>query len=517
MTDHNDAASVSAHEQSPESPSRRAFWRGRKIAAAVTASVATPTLAKADTIDVQIDDVMHVIQRLTMGVTPALYDEVSAIGVDAFIQQQLDPASIDDAETDAMLSQFASTDLSTTELRALMKRAPLRNEYNGAAVVRAVHSNRQLKEVMVDFWSNHFNVDTFKKTVARFKATEDRGIRQLALGNFSDLLMFSAKSPAMIEYLDNRRSRANKGSVPNENYARELMELHTLGVDGGYSEDDVSAVSYLLSGWTIIDDEFGFRSSWNRLGPLKDGGDIMGWAPYAAEGTVENGESFINFLAYHPSTARFVCWKLCRYFIRDDIEQSDPFVAQIAQVFSDNDTEIVPTLSAIFASDEFHQSKGLKVKRSNELLYSVLRASGATLDLTEASSFGNHMRAQLEKVDHGIFACEPPTGYPDDASIFINTNTLVSRWNIGFATASNTLSKYVEVDSSSWFDNPIDVKTLVEQLSSSLLIRQLDDSEKQALYDQLGKSPEDSVGTKDLKQVKLLAGLIFASTSFQIR
>ncbi|RVU85938.1 DUF1800 domain-containing protein [Leucothrix sargassi] len=517
MTDINDMARVSAHEQSPESPSRRAFWRGSSLAAAVTASVAAPTMAKAATTDTQIDDVLHVIQRLTMGATTALYDEVSSMGVDAFIEQQLDPASIDDSETDAMISQFKSAGLSTAEVMQSMKRAPIRNELNGKTVIRAVYSRRQLQEVMTDFWSNHFNVDTYKKNVATFKVEEDRGIRELALTNFHDLLMYSAKSPAMLEYLDNRRSRANRDRVPNENYARELMELHTLGVDGGYSEDDVSAVSYLLSGWSINGAEFAFRANWNRLGPLNDGADIMGWAPFSPEGSVENGESFITFLAYQAATAHFICWKLCRYFIRDDIEQSDPLVAQIAQVFSDNDTEMKPTLRAIFASDDFKASKGLKVKRSNELLYATLRASGASIDLSQSGRFGNHMRNRLEKMDHGIFACEPPTGYPDDASVFINTNTMVNRWNIGFAVAGNRLSKFVRVNTANWIDSPSDIRTLVEQLCASLLLRQLEDSEKQALYDQLGKAPEDVVKRRDLRQVKILAGLIFASASFQIR
>ena len=516
MTNSNDVALVSAHEQTPEIPSRRAFFSGKTIAAAVGATVAAPTIAKAS--ETQIDETRHVIQRLTMGATPELYAEVNAMGVDAFIEQQLDPESLDDAETDAMVSQFPCMQLTATELQDTKSRQVIRNELHGATIIRAVHSRRQLKEVMVDFWSNHFNVDTRKKTVAKFKVADDIGIRELALGNFSDLLMFSAKSPAMLEYLDNRRSRANRDGIPNENYARELMELHTLGVDGGYSEDDILAVAYLLTGWTVQQtNEFGFKDNWNRLGPLSDGGDIMGWIPLAPEGSIENGESFINFLAYQAATASYVCWKLCRYFIRDDIEQSDPLVAEIAQVFSDNDTAITPTLRAIFASDEFRQSTGLKVKRSNELLYSILRTTGAVSDLSAPTSFGNHLRGRLEKMAHGLFQCEPPTGYPDDASIFINTNTMVNRWNLGFGIAGNFATKYVQVDTDSWIDSPTDIQTLVEQLCSRLLVRQLEDSEKQALYDQLGKAPEALVTSRDLKQVKVLAGLIFASSSFQIR
>jgi len=505
-------------EQLPESLSRRAFFGGKSVAAAaVTAAISVPSLTQAAVPGSEIDDTLHIINRLTMGVTPALYVDVNAMGVDAFIEQQLDPSSIDDTETEAMVSQFARLDMSAAELQTIKKRAPIRQELHGATVIRAVHSNRQLQEVMVDFWSNHFNVDTHKKGTAFYKPADDKGIRELALGNFSDLLMFTAKSPAMLEYLDNRQSRANRNRIPNENYARELMELHTLGVDGGYSEDDVLAVSYVLSGWSIKEGEFRFNANANRLGPLNDGGDVMGWVPFVRERSVENGESLINFLAYQPATANFVCWKLCRYFVRDDIEQYHPLVAQVAEVFSQNDTEIVPTLSAIFASDEFRQSKGEKVKRSNELMYSILRATGAAINVEQPQRLGNHLRKHLLKMDQGLFECEPPTGYPVEASAYINTNAMVNRWNIGFGIAANRLSKYVRVNQMSWIDSPANVKELVEQLSQRLMSRQLEASEKQALYSQLGKAPEDVVKRRDIRQIKTLAGLIFASSSFQIR
>jgi uncharacterized protein (DUF1800 family) len=507
-----------ATEQRPESLSRRAFFGGKSVAAAaVGAAVSMPSLVQAAVPGSEIDDTLHTIQRLTMGVTPELYADVNAMGVDAFIEQQLNPSSIDDTKTDAMVGQFYNLGLSAVELKANKRRAPIRQELNGATTIRAVHSNRQLQEVMVDFWSNHFNVDTLKKGTAYFKPDNDKGIRALALGNFSDLLMFTAKSPAMLEYLDNRKSRANRNRIPNENYARELMELHTLGVDGGYTEDDVLAVSYVLSGWSITNGEFKFKANHNRLGPLNDGADVMGWVPFAPERSVENGESLINFLAFQPATANFVCWKLCRYFVRDDIQQYDPLVARVSQVFIDNDTEIVPTLRAIFSSDEFRQSKGEKVKRGNELMYSILRATGAKISLFKPKRVGNHFRKQLLKMDHALFECEPPTGYPVEASAYINTNAMVNRWNIGFGIAGNRISRYVRVDPMSWIDSPATIQALVEQLSERLMSRQLEESEKQALYSQLGKAPEAVIHRRDLRQIKTLAGLIFASSSFQIR
>jgi uncharacterized protein (DUF1800 family) len=321
----------------------------------------------------------------------------------------------------------------------------------------------------------------------------------------------------MLEYLDNRRSRANRNHIPNENYARELMELHTLGVDGGYTEEDVLAVSYLLSGWSIKAGDFRFNARANRLGPLANGGDVMGWVPFAPDGSIENGESFINFLAYQPATANFVCWKLCRYFVGDDIEPYHPLVARVAQVFSENDTEIVPTLRAIFASDEFRQSQGKKVKRGNELLFSMLRASGATFTLDNAQQFGTHIRRELSNLDHALFECEPPTGYAHVASAYINTNSMVNRWNLGFRLANGSLSKLIKVDNTHWINSPNTIGVLVDQLSFSLMGHELQPDEKQALYEHLGKASDEAVTHRELRQLKVLAGLVFASSSFQIR
>ncbi|WP_022950953.1 DUF1800 domain-containing protein [Leucothrix mucor] len=504
--------------QLPEMPSRRAFFGGKSTAAlAATSAVIAPVVSQAAVSESETDDLLHVISRLTMGVTPELQDEVSTIGVDAFIEQQLAPSLLDDSATDEMISLFPTVNMTSAELLVHKKRNIIRRDLNGATIVRAVKSKRQLQEVMVDFWSNHFNVDVVKKKTAMFKAEQDRGFRELALGNFSDLLMYSTKSPAMLEYLDNRTSRADRNRVPNENYARELMELHTLGVDGGYNEDDVIAVSYLLSGWSIQYDQFAFNASRNRLGPLADGGDVMGWVPFAAEGSIENGESFINFLAYQPATAQFICWKLCRHFISDDIAMTDSIVQRVAQVFMDNGTEIVPTLRAIFASDAFYQSKGQKVKRSNELLYSILRSANVTFDFDQIGRIGAVLHQKLTDMDHALFECEPPTGYPSAAAEYLNTNIMVNRWNFGFSCAANKLGQSIRVSSMSWVNNPETIESLLDQLAITLMGRKLDESSKQALYTHLGKGPESAVARRDLKQIKTLAGLIFSSPAYQIR
>jgi len=509
----------STQERQPKSSSRRHLLTKAIVAAPLIGGLLASSEASAAVPGKKgTNRHLHTIQRMTMGVTPALLKEVKTIGVDAFIEQQLNPQAIDDSVVESMLTNFNRIHQDTPTLIAENRRGLIQRELNGATTLRAVFSQRQLQEVMTDFWSNHFNVDTNKKKVAMFKVAEDRQFRQLALGKFSALLMASAKSPAMSEYLDNRRSRANRNRTPNENYARELLELHTVGVNGGYNEEDIVEAAHVFSGWSIDNSnyEFTFRADWNNLGTLATSGDILGWTPVAASGSVENGESLIDYLAHHRTTANYVCWKLCRHFIRDDIAMNAGIVKKTTRVFLANDTAMVPTLRTILRSGAFRNAKGQKMKRGNELLNAMLRATDATIDLSDAR-FGRDIRNQLAKHDHKLYECEPPTGYSDVATTFINTSTMVNRWNMGFLLVENKLSRRIHVDTSAWLHSPKRIKHLVAQLSVRLLGRQLQPQEKQALYNHLGKTAKAFVTADDTAQVIVLAGLIFASSSYQIR
>jgi uncharacterized protein (DUF1800 family) len=511
---------ISTQEQQPKSSSRRHLLAKAIVAIPIVSGLlATSTVSAAIPGKKGTSRYLHAIQRMTMGVTPALLIEVKAIGVDAFIEQQLNPQAIDDAVVESMLTNFTRIHQDTPTLMAENKKGLIQRELNGATTIRAVFSQRQLQEVMTDFWSNHFNVDTNKKRVAMFKVAEDQQFRQLALGKFSDLLMASAKSPAMSEYLDNRRSRATRNRTPNENYARELLELHTVGVDGGYNEEDIVEAAHVFSGWTVDNNsyDFSFKADWNDLGSLATGGDILGWTPTAASGSVENGESLIDYLAHLKTTANYVCWKLCRHFIRDDISITNKIVKKTVRVFLANDTAIVPTLRTLLGSGVFRKAKGKKMKRGNELLNAMLRATGATLDLSDTARIERDIRNQLAKHDHKLYECEPPTGYSDVASTFINTNAMVNRWNMGFLLVENKLSRQIQVDPSTWIDSPKKIKHLVKQLSLHLLGRQLQKPEKKALYNHLGKTEKALVTAEDTAQIAVLAGLIFASSSYQIR
>src|SRR5262245_47226879 len=210
-------------------------------------------------------DIVHLLNRITYGPRPCEVERVAALGWQAFLEQQLDPEQIDDTALDARLKQFPTLAMSSAELfesypqkgkpgpRAIIQ------ELEAASLLRAISSERQLFEIMVDFWSNHLNIFIGKNQAKWLKTADDREvIRVHALGKFRDLLLASAKSPAMLVYLDNaenirpgvRRGPQGQGGL-NENYAREVMELHTVGADGGYSQDEVTAVARALTGWTI--------------------------------------------------------------------------------------------------------------------------------------------------------------------------------------------------------------------------------------------------------------------------
>ncbi|HEX2387328.1 MAG TPA: DUF1800 domain-containing protein, partial [Candidatus Binatia bacterium] len=321
----------------------------------------------------------HFLSRISLGPTAAEIDRVKAQGIPAFLEEQLDPENISDSLVEEKLKSLSTLKLSGTELlelyppqqQAEAKSTGPRPEQSPRAVIlelqrakllRAVYSKRQLHEVMVDFWSNHFNVFA-AKGVDRWLVTEyDREtIRPRALGRFRDLLLATAQSPAMLFYLDNWLSAAPESSKRsgtaafrkagiNENYARELLELHTVGVDGGYSQRDVGEIARCFTGWTIrqprAHPEFLFDSRLHDRGAKT----VLG-TTIAAGGGIEDGMKVIDLLAAHPSTARFIATKLLRRFLRDD--PSAALVKRIADVFRESGGDVKATLRGIFTAPEF--------------------------------------------------------------------------------------------------------------------------------------------------------------------
>lgn len=530
--------------------------------------------------------IVHVLNRLGFGARPGDVEKVKAVGLQKYIDQQLNASAIDDSATESKVKALDIFKMSTAELfakypnpGALLRQLEggrRRNQANaqnqekpGAAansqpqnpdemtdaerrerrekirelyekydlkpaqqlipqiaanrVLRAVYSQRQLQEVMVDFWQNHFNVFAGKAAVRWYIPSYERDVlRKNALGNFKDLLVGTASHPAMLFYLDNfesvspnaqlagngqngqrlqqlmrnggqitpqmrERIRERTGATDteidrrmqdmrqnplaqqqrqkrgiNENYARELMELHTLGVDGGYTQKDIIEVAKCFTGWTIADPR-GYRRAAaamiegtedRRIGRIQRSQGVPGdiesgefyfnsrWHEGGAktflgqkidEGGVKDGLKVLDILVNSPVTAKFIARKLVVKFVSDTPDEG--LVSRVADAFHNSKGDIKTTLKALFSDKEFFAPENYraKVKSPFELAVSSIRALGADTNASPA------MVAMLNKLGEVPYGYQAPTGYPDTAEDWVNTGALLERLNFAVAIASNRI------------------------------------------------------------------------------
>jgi uncharacterized protein (DUF1800 family) len=377
-----------------------------------------------------IDDVTHVLNRLTFGPRPGEYQRVKSIGLTAFIDEQLEPGAIPDRRCEWRVNQIESVNAERADLFEHDPRHLL-FDLTRVKVLRAVYSRRQLFEVMVDFWTDHFNVSWAKDQCRWLKIADDREvIRSHALGRFSDLLRASMLSPAMLIYLDGHDNRVKRpGDRPNENYARELLELHALGVDGGYTQQDVMEIARCLSGWTY--GHSFLRPDRVRFDPANhdDGAKrVLGRDIPAGEGE-RDLDHVIDIVSSHPSTARYIARRLCRRFIAD--QPADSAVEQVSRAYIDSDGDIRATLRAVFQCEAFSQSKGGLFKRPFRFVVSALRASDAR------TTAGEPLLRSLERMGHSPFQYPTPDGYPMEPGPWLGT--MLWRWNFARALASGEI------------------------------------------------------------------------------
>jgi uncharacterized protein (DUF1800 family) len=449
--------------------------------------------------------IAHVVNRIGYGPGPGDLAKVRETGLQRYIDQQLHPERIADAGMSARLSGLTTVGMSSRqiaekfEIPLLEMRREQRQQAAGPGnqdqapqptpemrqranqvmtelsqqkLLRAIYSDRQLQEVLADFWFNHFNVDA-RKGRDRFMLTdyERETIRPHVLGKFHDLLEATAKSPAMLFYLDNwmsadpngphvdPRNNARQGfwrggrrttfpAMPevhnqqaqtpraprglNENYGRELMELHTLGVDGGYTQKDVTEVARAFTGWTIENSrQF---PSYRFEARIHDQGEkiVLGHRIRAGGGE-SDGEQVLDILSRHPSTARFIATKLVRRFVSDT--PPDSLVDRAAARFRETDGDLREVMRTILTSAEFlsPQAYRAKVKTPFEFIVSAMRATGA--DVQDATPL---VRA-MEQLGMPLYNCQPPTGYKDTADAWVSTGALVNRMNVALALASNQM------------------------------------------------------------------------------
>ena len=424
----------------------------------------------------------HALSRLTYGARPGDAAQVSAMGLERWIALQLSPERINDRAADSVAALYRTMNTPTSELVATfrevrearrvqqmdsLRRPEVRpipppqrmdsrrdlqlalGEVGVSKLMRAVVSERQLYEQMVDFWENHFSVFSGKGQTRLFIPAYDREtIRPHAMGKFRDLLGAVAKSPAMLFYLDNAQSVADSGRRTlvsfrrpargpgqaarglNENYARELMELHTLGVDGGYSQQDVIEVARALTGWTIDPQKgaYVFRQGVHDA-ELKT---VLGSRLPAGRG-IEDGEQVLDILAGHPNTARYITRKLVVRFVSDSAPPA--LVERCAANFSKSGGDIRETLRCVITSPEFFSKAAYrsKVKTPFELVASAMRATNSIPDLTPRSM------QQLTRLGQPIFGRQTPDGWPDRAEDWLNAGAMANRVNFGLTLASGRM------------------------------------------------------------------------------
>ncbi len=356
--------------------------------------------------------VRHALNRLTFGPTPDELDRVSGIGVNAFLEEQLAPDSITDFPAAFKVRRIESLalgapgvyDFTPDELIADLRRA---------TILRAVYSRRQLFEVMVEFWNDHFNIYSEKADCGQLLVVHDREvIRRNAFGKFRDLVTAVAKSPAMLVYLD---GKANVSGNPNENFARELLELHTLGVDGGYTQADVREASRALTGWRVREGLIG-RGRPDFQPGLHDDSEKVILGTVFQSGN--NLDRLIDLAASHPATSRHIALKLCRRFIGDSPPAA--VVEKVADRFRETDGDIREVLREIIHSKEF-EAAGPKFKRPFRYAVSVLRATNGDTD------GGKEFQKQLKSLGHLPFDRPTPDGFPDGDNHW--HAHILPRWN----------------------------------------------------------------------------------------
>jgi uncharacterized protein (DUF1800 family) len=366
----------------------------------------------------------RVLGRAGYGPRPGDVERVAAVGADAWIEEQLSPGSIPDLQAFFLARRIETVHLTAPDIFDVARGTAV-TDLRRAAILRAVYSERQLFETMVEFWSDHFNVFVGKGDCAWLKVVDDREvIRRHALGNFGDLLLASAMSPAMLVYLD---GRANVAGRPNENYAREILELHTLGVGGGYSQADVMELARALTGWQVR----GFFERGRTVfhdtvhDPLvKHVLDLR-----LGGGACEDLEAVVRRLTAHPSTAHFLARKLCRRFVAD--EPSEAIVPSVAAAFQRSGGDIRQTLAALLHSEALRDSPP-RFLRPYAFAIAALRRAGARTD------GGRGLQDELEAMGQLPFGWPTPDGYPEGEEHW--SGRMLPRWNFALRLASNAIS-----------------------------------------------------------------------------
>jgi hypothetical protein len=513
------------------------------------------------------DLVTHILQRFTYGPTQQLVSDVRKSGVDNWFEKQLDHASISDSEVESFISKYdmfnylhkdADFLWALAESEGDMAKGQIYNSnwmagriLNLYTVIQQTHSNRQVYEMMVEFWHNHFNIVTIGEDTKDGHLdwhTNDfnkKVIREQALGNFEEMLQISALHPAMIVYLDGELSTKE---LPNENYGRELLELHTIAPKSGYTQDDVLDAAKLFSGLRVKwPDRYYQRGKKPRIEGRNTFIDIasvesmihaerqiygtfkvMGW-----QRTVNTPseimpaiQSLLSYLAGHPETAKTIALKLGRRFVED--VPSQKFINDISSTFTNSKGDIKTVLRAVYRHPEFESAIGTKLKRPGEEYVSIARALnvwpnfsklGVWKGITKDFAFvSNIVQDDLNRVAHVPLGWPFPDGYPDVATSWVSANSQILRWNSygrflqGGAWNQPDLGKLFPVVSK-------DVDAHIDLIAKTLLMTDLGSADrksiKNAVTKAFGSTPNFDSSSQEISA--LIARLVFQLPVWSLR
>ena len=476
-------------------PPALSMTRRSALAAALAAVAWRPAFALADSPETSQAEALHALNRLAFGPLPGDLERVTRMGAPAWIAEQLHPERL--ALPSFLADQLASLHTPNESQRELIqeyremakeakeakqaetaspdgkkpkteegaerrqKVAQIYVEAGDERLLQALNSPRQLQEVLVDFWFNHFNVFQGKGLDrVLVESYEREAIRPNVLGRFRAMLGATAKHPAMLFYLDNwlsvapgfqpRRGGGKQASGLNENYAREVMELHTLGVDGGYTQQDVTELARILTGWTMLPQQARRRRRVDvDSAPIYARGQQQGDSIFAfdperhddgsktwlghnvAPGGQMEGEFALDVLARHPATAKHIAFKLARRFVADDPPPA--LVSRLAQRFTDTDGDLRAVMQALVDSPEFRDPRPVKFKSPYQYVMSAVRASGI------ATTNVKPLMAVLSQLGQPLYGCQTPDGFHDTEADWLNPNAVTQRVNFATALASGKL------------------------------------------------------------------------------
>jgi hypothetical protein len=475
---------------------RRAFFGALATlatsAATAEAQLRSPTAPKPQVLP---DAELKLVRRITNGLTLEEMASVYAHGYNGYVEMQLNPSAIDDSACDSRLAPYTSIGLPTPDLYALDSNT-VQTHLIESTILRAIYSKRQLFERMVEFWTDHFNTDI--TTVGILKTADVRDVlRANALGTFLQMLNAQAMSPAMINRLNNQQ---NSRTSPNQNYAREVMELHTIGVTGGYTHDDIVAVARCFTGWRYNNTTNSpIRGTFVFNQAVHDTGTKLVLGHTITSAGVSEGLIVLRILAEHPATARFVATKLLRWFI--DYDPSEAQISDVAEAFRQSGGDIKTVVRRVLAFEDVRWAPPL-FKRPFHYVVSGLRALNANMTRYDSLRF-----TWLGGMGQIPFSWNPPNGYPH---AFEYWGTLVlPRWNFAFSAPNGSVGG-AAVDTSALISGANTAQRIADRLDLVIFGREMPPADKAALVAYLRPDPVTSN-----TRIRDAIGLALASPGFQ--